>query len=155
MPDSQSTAVFERATVLAFDYGLKQIGVAVGNTLLGTTRSVAVLRARDGIPDWAALEALVAEWQPDLLVVGDPLNMDGSVSELATRARKFGRRLHGRLGLPVAMADERLSSYAAKQEQRQRGHRGDYKAAPVDSHAAELILETWLRENEDRLRTRR
>lgn len=155
MPDPQSPAALERATVLAFDYGLKQIGVAVGNTLLGTTRSVTVLRARDGIPDWAALEALVAEWQPDLLVVGDPLNMDGSVSELATRARKFGRRLHGRLGLPVAMTDERLSSYAAKQEQRQRGHRGDYKVAPVDSQAAELILETWLRGNEERLRNRR
>ncbi len=149
MPEPPTPARHKPATVLAFDYGLKQIGVAVGNTLLGTTRSVAVLRARDGIPDWAALEALVAEWQPDLLVVGDPLNMDGSVSELANRARKFGRRLHGRLGLPVAMTDERLSSFEAKQEQRQRGHRGDYKAVPVDSHAAELILQTWLRENED------
>jgi len=148
MPDSPVPTRHKHATVLAFDYGLKQIGVAVGNTLLGTTRSVAVLRARDGIPDWTALEALVAEWQPDLLVVGDPLNMDGSVSELATRARKFGRRLHGRLGLPVTMTDERLSSYAAKGEQRQQGHRGDYKAAPVDSYAAELILQTWLRENE-------
>jgi putative holliday junction resolvase len=150
MPDSPVPARGKHATVLAFDYGLKQIGVAVGNTLLGTTRSVAVLRARDGIPDWTALEALVTEWQPDLLVVGDPLNMDGSVSELATRARKFGRRLHGRLGLPVTMTDERLSSYAAKEEQRRQGHRGDYKAVPVDSYAAELILQTWLRENEGR-----
>ncbi|MEQ9464195.1 MAG: Holliday junction resolvase RuvX [Haliea sp.] len=147
MPDSPTPDHQQPATVLAFDYGLKQIGVAVGNTLLGTTRSLAILRARDGVPDWSALAALVAEWQPDLLVVGDPLNMDGSVSELATRARKFGRRLHGRLGLPVAMTDERLSSYTAKQEQRERGHRGDYKAAPIDSYAAELILQTWLREH--------
>ncbi len=147
MPDPQAPSHQKPATVLAFDYGLKQIGVAVGNTLLGTTRSLTVLRARDGVPDWSALAALVAEWQPDLLVVGDPLNMDGSVSELATRARKFGRRLHGRLGLPVTMTDERLSSYTAKQEQREQGHRGDYKAVPIDSYAAELILQTWLREN--------
>ncbi len=152
MPDSQTLDKQKPATVLAFDYGLKQIGVAVGNTLLGTTRSLVVLRARDGVPDWSALAALVAEWQPDLLVVGDPLNMDGSVSELATRARKFGRRLHGRLGLPVTMTDERLSSYTAKQEQREQGHRGDYKAAPIDSYAAELILQTWLRENAERHR---
>ncbi len=145
MPDPQPAPL--PATLLAFDYGLRQIGVAVGNSLVGTTQPLAVLRARDGIPDWTALEALVAQWQPQLLVVGDPLNMDGSVSELAIRARKFGRRLQGRLGLPVVMTDERLSSQAAKSEQRERGHRGNYKAVPVDSHAAELILLTWLRQH--------
>ncbi len=129
---------------MAFDYGLRQIGAAVGNCELGTSRPLAVLRARDGVPDWAQLEALVREWQPDLLLVGDPLNMDGSPSELGARAHKFGRRLHGRLGLPVEMVDERLSSFEAKQQAREAGHRGDYKAAPIDSHAAELILQTWL-----------
>lgn len=132
---------------MAFDYGLRQIGVAVGNRLLGTTRPLTVLSARDGVPDWSALQALVAEWQPDVLVVGDPLNMDGSDSELSARAGKFARRLHGRLGLPVAMADERLSSFEAKERQRELGHRGNYKAQPVDAYAAELILQTWLREH--------
>lgn len=131
---------------MAFDYGLRQIGVAVGNCLLDTTQPLTTLPARDGVPDWAALTALVDEWRPDLLVVGDPLNMDGSPSELSARAGKFARRLHGRLGLPVAMADERLSSFEAKEQQRERGHRGDYKARPVDAFAAELILQTWLRE---------
>jgi putative Holliday junction resolvase len=131
---------------MSFDYGLRQIGVAVGNTLLGTTRSLPVLQARDGIPDWGAVEALLREWQPDLLVVGNPLNMDGSDSELSLRAGKFARRLHGRFGLPVESVDERLSSFEAKQISRDQGHAGDYHREPVDSLAAELILRTWLTE---------
>ena len=81
------------------------------------------------------------------VIVGDPLNMDGSPSELGERARKFGRRLHGRLGLPVTMTDERLSSFEAKQNRREHGHQGDFKKHPVDSYAAELILQTWLASN--------
>ncbi len=131
-------------TVLAFDFGLRQIGVAVGNCLLNTTQPLAIISAREGIPDWSAVERVVAEWQPDLLLVGDPLNMDGSTSELSTRARKFARRLHGRLGIPFEMADERLSSFEAKQLSRERGHRGDFKRQPVDSEAAELVLRAWL-----------
>ncbi len=134
-------------TVLAFDFGLRQIGTAIGNCLLGTTQPLPIFRAKDGIPDWAAIEALIAEWAPDLLVVGDPLNMDGSDSELCARARKFARRLHGRTGRPVVMCDERLSSFEAKQNSRDQGHRGDFKQQPIDSYAAELILQTWLSEN--------
>ena len=122
-------------------------GVATGNALLATTQSLPILKARDGVPDWDAVARLVAEWQPDLLVVGEPLNMDGSPSELSERAGKFGRRLHGRLGLPVEMVDERLSSFEAKQQSREMGHRGDYNKDPVDSLAAELILQTWLSEH--------
>lgn len=129
---------------MAFDYGLRQIGVAMGNVVLGTTQSLQVLAARDGIPDWRVIEALVKEWQPDLILVGEPLNMDGTESELSVRANKFARRLHGRLALPVKMVDERLSSFEAKQLSRERGHRGDYKKVPIDSLAAELILQTWL-----------
>jgi len=135
-------------SVLAFDFGMVQIGVAVGNTLLRTTQPLAILRARAGIPDWQALEQLVQDWQPDLLLVGDPLNMDGSDSELCERARKFARRLHGRLGLPVTMVDERLTSFEAKQVSREQGHRGDYKRRPIDSQAAELVLQSWLNELE-------
>ena len=134
-------------TVMAFDFGLRQIGVATGNCLLGSTQPLPVLRAKDGIPDWRLLEDLVKEWQPDLLVVGEPLHMDGSASELSTLASKFARRLHGRLGLEVALVDERLSSYEAKAISREQGHRGDFKRQPVDSIAAELILQTWLAAN--------
>jgi len=131
-------------SVLAFDFGLVQIGVAVGNTLLRSTQPLAILRAREGVPDWHTVDLLVREWQPDLLVVGDPLNMDGSDSALCERARKFARRLHGRLGLPVAMVDERLTSFEAKQISREQGHKGNYKRRPIDSQAAELVLQSWL-----------
>ena len=133
-------------TVLAFDFGLRQIGVAVGNCLLGTTQPLQVLSARDGTPVWDNVIRLINEWQPDLLVVGDPINMDGSPSELSTRAARFARRLHGRTGLPFELCDERLTSFEAKQAAREQGHRGDYRRHAVDSHAAELILKTWLAE---------
>ncbi len=137
----------DNATVMAFDFGLRRIGVAVGNRTTGTGNPLTVLPARDGVPDWAQLEALVREWQPGLLLVGDPLNMDGSDSELALRARRFGRRLHGRLGLPVEMVDERLSSFEAKQRRLAAGRK--LGEQPIDSEAAELILRTWLQRPAD------
>jgi len=134
-------------TVLAFDFGLRQIGIAVGNVLTSTTQALTIVRAKDGIPQWPELEKIVKQWQPNLVVVGDPLNMDGSDGELGERARKFGRRIHGRFGLTVEMVDERLSSFEAKHEQRELGHRGHYKDSPIDSYAAELILQTWMRQS--------
>ncbi len=131
---------------MAFDFGLRQIGVAVGNCTLFTTQPLVVLRAREGQPQWDSVAGLIAEWRPDLLLVGDPLNMDGSSSDMTERARRFARRLHGRFGLPVEMGDERLTSFAVKQEQRERGHGGDYRREPVDSLAAELILQGWMAE---------
>jgi putative Holliday junction resolvase len=130
--------------ILAFDYGLKQIGVAVGNGGTGTAEPLTVLTARDGQPRWEEIAELIAAWKPDLLLVGDPLNMDGSASEMAMRARRFARRLHGRFGVAVEMADERLSSFEVKQAQREAGHRGDYRRRPIDSLAAQLILQEWL-----------
>lgn len=130
-------------TVLAFDFGTQNIGVAVGQELSGTAQELAPLKARDGIPDWNLIGSLIAEWQPALLVVGLPLNMDGSDSDFARRARKFANRLHGRFGLPVEVMDERLSTFSAKGEAMARGHAGNYRQAPVDSIAARLILESW------------
>ncbi len=130
-------------SVIAFDFGLRQIGVATGNPHFGTTQPLPILNAKEGIPDWPAMQALIRTWQPDKLIVGDPINMDGSVGELAERARKFARRLHGRLGLEVILVDERLSSHAAKAELRESGHKGDFNKRPVDSYAAEIILRSW------------
>jgi putative pre-16S rRNA nuclease len=134
-------------TVLAFDFGTSSIGTAYGQSLTGSARELEPLRARDGQPDWNQVQRLIDEWQPRLLLVGLPLNMDGSESEIGARARKFGQRLHGRLGLPVEYADERLSTHAAKEEARGRGHRGHYASDPVDSIAARIFLEDWLRQN--------
>lgn len=131
-------------TLLAFDYGTKNIGVATGQTITSSANSLAPLKARDGVPDWQQIEKLLAEWRPDLVLVGLPLNMDDSESELSARARKFANRIHGRFGVVVELVDERLSSFEAKGEVMRRGGSRDYKHNPVDSIAARLILEGWL-----------
>ena len=133
-------------TALAFDYGLKNIGLAYGQALTGIGRALPPLKARNGLPRWEQIEQRIKEWQPSILVVGLPLNMDGSESELSQQARKFGRRLEGRYQLEVAMMDERLSSFSAKQIAKDAGHKGDYKDKPIDSLAAQLILEDWFRQ---------
>lgn len=130
-------------TVVAFDYGLKNIGVAVGQSLTCNASELAALKARDGIPDWSQLEKLLSDWQPDTVVVGLPLNMDGSESEMAKRARKFANRVNGRFGYKVEFMDERLSSEEAKTIARDQGHDGNYAAAPIDSLAATIILQSW------------
>ncbi len=132
-------------TALAFDYGLRQIGVAVGQTLTDSASPLTVLRARDGQPDWAQVETLIRDWGPQLLLVGLPLNMDGSESDFCARTRKFARRLHGRFGLPTRMVDERLSTREAKDR---GGSRESYRENPVDNLAAQVILESWLHDSD-------
>jgi putative Holliday junction resolvase len=124
--------------VLSFDFGTKRIGVAAGQSLTGTAQALELIPARDGAPDWSVLERLVLRWQPDAFVVGLPYNMDGTESELLLRARKFGKRLEGRLHRPCYGMDERLTSFEARGEIL-RGNRDD----AVDSIAARLLLESW------------
>lgn len=119
----------------------------MGNRVTATCRELTTLRARDGIPDWSEISALLDEWRPAVLVVGNPLNMDGSDSELSRLAGKFARRLEGRFAPRVDLMDERLSSFEARQELREAGHSGDYRESPADAVAASLILQSWLREN--------
>lgn len=134
-------------TLLAFDYGTKNIGVASGQTITRSANSQPSLKAKDGIPDWSQIEKILKDWQPDLVLVGLPLNMDATESELSMRARKFANRLHGRFGVKIEMVDERLSSFEAKGEVMERGGSRDYKHNPVDSIAARLILESWMERN--------
>jgi len=133
-------------TALAFDFGLSNIGVAYGQSVTGHAKELNPIRAKDGIPQWNEIDALLKEWKPSTVVVGLPLNMDDSESELCVRARKFGRRLHGRFSVDVTFMDERLSTFEAKQEAKAGGHKGNYKQHPIDSIAARLILESWFAE---------
>ncbi|MCB1671709.1 MAG: Holliday junction resolvase RuvX [Gammaproteobacteria bacterium] len=126
-------------TALGFDFGTRRIGVACGQSISGTASPLAALKARDGIPDWDQIGKLLDHWQPDLLVIGLPYNMDGSESELLKRAVKFANRLHGRFHLPCYGIDERLSSHAAEELVGSSDQ-------SVDSVAAQLILETWFAE---------
>ncbi|MCF6255101.1 MAG: Holliday junction resolvase RuvX [Gammaproteobacteria bacterium] len=129
-------------TLLGFDYGLKRIGVAVGQELTGTASALLTVRANDGKPDWNAISKLIEQWQPDEVVVGLPLNMDGSFHELSYRAQRFGNQLHGRYNLPAHFMDERLSSLDAEREL--KGKSRKIQAADIDKVAAKIILESWL-----------
>lgn len=131
-------------TLISFDYGTKNIGVATGQTIICSASALTQIKAKDGIPNWDDIAALLAEWKPDLVLVGLPLNMDGTESEFCKRARKFSQRLHGRFGVQVELVDERLSSREAKAEVSEFNGSRDYKNNPIDSIAARIILEDWL-----------
>ena len=137
-------------TIIGFDFGTKNIGVAAGQIITQTATALPQLKARDGIPDWNEVEALITEWKPDAVVVGIPLNMDGTESQMSMRARKFGKRLHGRFNLPFYEADERLTSFEAKEWANRLGHKGHYGSSPVDGMAAQIILEAWLNDPQNR-----
>lgn len=130
--------------LLIFDFGVKRIGVAAGQTVTGTAQPLAPIKANDGIPSWDLLEKLCDEWQPDAFLVGLPLNMDGTVSDMSLRAKKFGNRLHGRLHKPIHFHDERLSSFEAKGIVLSQGGDRDFGKNSVDGLAAVLIFESWL-----------
>ena len=132
-------------SALAFDYGTQRIGVAYGQSLSATAEPVTVLKARDGVPKWEQIAALIAEWQPDLFVVGLPYNLDGSDSELLKRANKFANRLNGRFHKPSYGMDERLSSKAAIEKVVDENG-GAKKRAAIDDIAAQIILENWFAE---------
>lgn len=122
--------------VLAFDFGLRHLGVAAGQTITASASPVTTLRARDGKPRWVEIIALVRTWAPIRLLVGLPLNMDDSESDMSARARDFAAALQRRTGVPVELVDERLTTRAAAQQG------GDH------SLAAALIAETWLHARE-------
>jgi putative Holliday junction resolvase len=128
-------------TCLGFDYGSKRIGVAVGQSLTGTASALTTLNTLQGQPDWKAISTLIQEWQPSRLIVGLPVNKDGSLHDTSKAAQRFGNRLNGRYNLPVYHVDERLSSSEA--EQRLSHRSGKYSRADIDKLAAQIILETW------------
>jgi putative holliday junction resolvase len=128
-------------TLLAFDYGTQRIGVAIGQEITATARVLTTLKARNGIPDWQQVSQLITTWQPQLLVIGLPLTMEGEEQPITLAARRFGNRLAGRYNLPVIAVDERLTSQEARINRRHAGQRSD---GPVDAEAARLILQSWL-----------
>jgi len=133
---------------MAFDYGERRIGVAVGQTTTGSASPAGVVAAR-GAPDWPDLERCVREWSPARLLVGLPYNMDGTDTVLTSTCRAFAAELERRIGLPVELVDERLTSAAATAELREARRSGvrarRVRREDIDAHAARLILETWLR----------
>ncbi len=136
---------------MAFDFGLRRIGVAVGHTGTGIASPLTTLNLPASGPDWNTITQLLDEWRPDALVIGVPYHMDGSDSDMSNAARRFGRQLNGRFGLPVHEVDERLSSMAAEAEhrrQRQGGRQRRTRKGDIDKLAASLILQAWLQQRE-------
>ncbi len=135
------------AEVLAFDFGAKRIGVALGNTEIGTAHPLATIAWEKKSECFSAIDLLIKEWQPALLVVGLPLSMDGSEHELTRLSRLFARRLAARYELPIEFVDERLSSFAAEEALKEAGVSGRAQKAHVDQVAAQCLLQAYLEES--------
>ena len=150
MPDhalGQPAAPSLPERVLAFDYGTKRMGVASGQPITAMGSPLAPVAARDGIPEWEQVDALVKEHRPQVFIVGNPLNMDGSVSELSLRSLKFARRLAARYpAVPVYRQDERLSTRAARETLAEVSQQRRGKLPSLDSTAACHIVASWFAE---------
>jgi len=134
-------------TLLGFDYGRKRIGVAVGQELTASAQPLATVHMVQNKPDWDHITRLLEQWKPALVIVGKPLNMDGTEHEMTRAATRFANQINGRYNLPVEMIDERLTSLQAEEiitEQRRTGRiKKNAGKAAIDQVAAQLILETW------------
>lgn len=135
--------IVQRGTVLAFDFGERRIGVAVGEHLLGSANPLTTIDNESNEIRFAAITALVNEWQPKLLVVGLPLSLDGTENAVTRLCKKFAQRLNGRFNLPVILIDERYSSAEASNLLNQTGIKGRAQKVMLDQVAAQTILQSY------------
>jgi putative holliday junction resolvase len=129
--------------LIAFDFGMKRIGVAIGQTVTQTARPLDTIQAKDGVPNWAAVTKLIKKWLPDALVVGIPLNMDGSDQAITHHAREFADMLGEHFQIPVHEMDERLTTKDARERLFAQGGYKALQDGQVDRVAAQLILQNW------------
>lgn len=141
MPDSMSHQM-----IMAFDFGTQKMGISIGQAAIESSTPLALFPMKDGIPDWNQLLKIVKEWQPTLFLVGLPLNMDDSESELSARARKFARRLRHQTNITTWMVDERLTTREARDELESYQEQGRAKKIAADSIAASLLIKSWYRD---------
>ncbi|MBP7782878.1 MAG: Holliday junction resolvase RuvX [Acinetobacter sp.] len=134
--------------IMAFDFGTQKMGMAVGQSLIESANPLALFPMKDGIPNWDELLKIVKQYQPTLFLVGLPLNMDDTESELSTRARKFARRLRHQTNIETLMVDERLTTREARDELDSYQAQGRGKKLSADSIAAALFIESWYRNPE-------
>ncbi|HUW26811.1 MAG TPA: Holliday junction resolvase RuvX [Gallionella sp.] len=133
-------------TLLAFDFGTRRIGIAVGNTLLRQANPLTVINDEKNEKRFTEITALLAEWQPAALVVGLPSNDDGSPHELTALCRRFANRLKGRFNLPIILVDERYTSLAASARLNEQGIHGRKQKTLIDQYAAQQILQAYFDE---------
>lgn len=131
---------------LGFDFGMTNIGVAVGQTVTMTATPLQILHAKKGIPNWSEIQQLINNWHPDALVVGIPVDLEGKENLTTKAAKKFLQTLEEKFHLPVFAAEERLTTKSARENiYESSGYKG-LQRSPIDSIAAKLILEGWMRE---------
>ena len=135
--------MIDAATVLAFDFGTRAIGVAVGNTLIRVAHPLTTVIGEASGARFAAIATLIVEWRPGMLIVGIPVHADGVPHEMTVLAERFARRLEGRFGLPVTRVDERFTSVGADAALAAAGLSGRDRKAARDQVAAQLILQSW------------
>lgn len=132
-------------TFLGFDFGTKRIGIAIGQEVTGTVNPLTTIHAKNNKPDWDAISKIISEWQPDLLVIGLPLHMDGTEQPMTQAARRFSNQLNGRYQIPIELMDERLSSNEAESIlNEQSGSSVFQDKAQIDMISAQLILQSWM-----------
>lgn len=132
--------------IIGFDFGMKRIGVAIGQTVTESARPLDTIMAKEGVPNWNAVTKLIKKWLPDALVVGIPLNMDGSTQEISHHAREFAEWLREKFNLPVYEIDERLTTKDARERLFAEGGYAALQDGQVDRVAAQLILQNWFNE---------
>ena len=130
-------------TVMAFDFGEKRIGIATGETMLKTAHALTTIETEVTEARFAAIEKLITEWRPSLLIVGLPTHMDGTEHQLTQLSKKFAQRLEGRFSLPVMLVDERLSSAEAAQNLSSAGIKAKQQKTMIDAVAAQVILQSY------------
>lgn len=130
---------------IGFDFGTKNIGVAVGQEITGTASPQHSLDAKNGEPNWQEVDALIKSWEPAALVVGIPFRMDGSEQHTTHAARHFSKQLQQRYALPVHHVDERLTTKEARHQLHEQGGYAKIASSNIDSLAAKLILEQWMK----------
>ncbi len=135
--------IIKAVTALAFDFGTRRIGLAVGNSFTGSSQALNHITADQDDARFALIAVQIKEWAPDQLVVGLPRHPDGAEHAMTLKARRFGNQLHGRFGLPVAWVDERYSSAVLENDYKFKKSQTSKKEKGLDSEAARLILEQY------------
>ena len=130
--------------IIAFDYGEKKIGVAVGQTSTNTSSPLQIIFNKENKTNWISISSLLDEWKPDLILIGKPLNMDGSDSEIMKKVDKFYKELKSIYDADIEFVDERLTTFEAREILK------DEKQDNVDAHAAKILIDNWFDINKEK-----
>ncbi|WDI78553.1 Holliday junction resolvase RuvX [Candidatus Purcelliella pentastirinorum] len=140
--------------LLAFDFGTKKIGVAVGQTITKTAEPLNLIKIKNNMPDWIKIKKLKKEWEPNLIILGLPLNMNNTEQIFTRKTKKFANKLRNILNIPVELHDERLTTIEAKINILNNLEHKNLKKINIDSYSAVLILESWLKNNKNQFKNK-